>query len=185
MTLLSIPPIRPRKPLNFSFILLVIIRATTLFVTAAAESPDSFLHDHDHEHDIIADEKVLSNPTSHPIADPISFALNGKLNSESDQSLGLDVKLEFEPDYYGLTTFANLPYLRGCLNRPSASASASVGVARNEDEGGEYDIVVLGAPFDTVNLHSSLLKFMLFLPFGNIFILSNKMAAPALHAVSS
>lgn len=49
--------------------------------------------------------------------------------------------LEYEIDvssanFAGLTTFANLPY-QHCL-------------AKDENEAGEYDIAILGAPFDTV-----------------------------------
>jgi hypothetical protein len=43
-----------------------------------------------------------------------------------------------DSEFFGLTTFANLPYVN-CLKA-------------DETEGGRYDIAVLGAPFDTVSI---------------------------------
>jgi len=42
-----------------------------------------------------------------------------------------------DSEFFGLTTFANLPYVN-CF-RP------------DDSEAGKYDIAILGAPFDTVN----------------------------------
>lgn len=42
-----------------------------------------------------------------------------------------------DSDFFGLTTFANLPYVN-CF-KP------------DESEAGKYDIAILGAPFDTVS----------------------------------
>jgi len=50
----------------------------------------------------------------------------------SDDSIDVTTDSEF----FGLTTFANLPYVN-CL--------------KAEESGGRYDIAILGAPFDTVS----------------------------------
>jgi len=47
------------------------------------------------------------------------------------------VDVTIDSEFFGLTTFANLPYVN-CLKA-------------NETDGGRYDIAILGAPFDTVS----------------------------------
>lgn len=47
------------------------------------------------------------------------------------------IDVSTDSEFFGLTTFANLPYVN-CL-KP------------DESEGGRYDIAILGAPFDTVS----------------------------------
>lgn len=54
--------------------------------------------------------------------------------------LGVDESIDITPPhpFYGLKTFANLPYVN-CL--------------AGDAEADKYDIAILGAPFDTVSTH--------------------------------
>lgn len=53
----------------------------------------------------------------------------------------------FDQEFYGLKTFANLPYVNCLADRDAVN--------------GTYDIAVVGAPFDTVSKHQSFVPFLL------------------------
>ncbi len=57
------------------------------------------------------------------------------------------IDIETDSDFFGLTTFANLPYVN-CF-KP------------DETEAGRYDIAILGAPFDTVSRTKTIVSILL------------------------